>query len=103
MKIIDLLLIADELERINCKYFHINNHHHNLWIVNNSELIILSPRILSDQSLTYLIDVDNYGRIYTTDDELGIPSVMFGVNIYYSKLKLHMLTSTNDFLFFSLI
>ena len=58
-----------------------------LWIVNNSQLIILSPRLLSDQTLTYLIEnqidlsslanlpitnpfmpfhlaVDNYGRVY---------------------------------------
>ena len=65
-----------------------------LWLVNHSHLIILSPRLLPDQSLTYLIvnqidlsslsnpmkfphsststflpfhlDVDNYGRVYTT-------------------------------------
>ena len=58
-----------------------------LWIVNNSQLIILSPRLLPDQTLTYLIEnqidlsslvnlpmtspfmpfhlaVDNYGRVY---------------------------------------
>jgi len=135
---------------------------HDLWIVNSSQLIILSPRQLSDQTLTYLIenqidlsllsdlpitnplifsdystfmpfhlDVDNYGRVYITgalldllsgdnrhspgnnlqlyilaDGELRMPSVicagpwgMFGVNVYHSKLKLHMLTSTNDFVF----
>jgi hypothetical protein len=135
---------------------------HNLWVVNDSQLIILSPRLLIDQTLTYLIDhqidldlfykllitnpstfsdystfmpfhldVDNYGRIYVigalvdlwsgnnryspgdnpqlyilTDGEQRIPSAfcagpwgMFGVNVYHSKLKLRMLTSTKEFTF----
>jgi hypothetical protein len=135
---------------------------HDLWIVNSSHLIILSPRQLFDETLTYLIknqidlsvlynlavpnpfilsdystfmpfhlDVDNYGRLYitgallnlwsdndryspgdnsqlyiVTNGEEEVPSVvcagpwgMFGVNVYHSKLKLRMLTSTNDFVF----
>lgn len=128
-----------------------------IWIVNNSQLIILSPRLLYDQTLTYLIenqielsllskssrdfqnllfmpfhlDVDNYGRIYIVgalvenlsqnnrqstghrqqlyilvDDQLGRPSVscaepwgMFGINVYHSKLKLRMLTTSNNYAF----
>ncbi|CAF1001170.1 unnamed protein product [Rotaria sordida] len=135
---------------------------YNIWIVNNSQLIILDRHLLLDQTYTYRIknqfdltsfynlpitnplifshiltfvpfhlDVDNYGRIYVTgalldilsdnnryspgnnpqlyiltDSEQEIPSSicagpwgMFGVNVYHSKLKLRMLTSTNDFIF----
>jgi hypothetical protein len=132
---------------------------HNLWIVNDTQLIILVPRLLFDETLTYLIenqidlsslpitnslifsdystflpfhlDVDNYGRVYIigalvnlwtsnnrdspgnnpqlyilTNAEEEITSTicagpwgMFGVNVYHSKLKLRMLTSTNEFSF----
>ena len=135
---------------------------HNIWVVNNSQLIILVPRLLFNKKVTYLIknqidlasfynlpitdplffsdystfrpfhlNVDNYGRVYVigallnlwsendryspdnnpqlyilTDGEEEIPSIvcagpwgMFGVNVYHSKLKLRMLTSTNDFYF----
>ncbi|CAF3353524.1 unnamed protein product [Rotaria sp. Silwood1] len=135
---------------------------HNIWIVNNSQLIILDRYLLFDQAFTYRIknqidlssfcnlpitnplifsdhstfmpfhlDVDNYGRVYITgalldilsgnsryspgnnpqlyiltDGEQLIPTTicagpwgMFGVNVYHSKLKLRMLTSTNGFIF----